>query len=188
MHCTHDDAAAVSPWVERWSKNVAAGGRVLDVACGSGRHSRLFAARGCKVTAIDRDEAARASLREQANIQFIAADIESGDWPLGAAQFDAVVVTKYLYRPRFATLLSALAPEAWLIYETFAAGNAQFGKPSNPEFLLRPRELLDVFGERLRVIAFEDGYSEHPKPAMIQRIAARNTEPRTPCAAELCRL
>ena len=60
---------------------------------------------------------------------------------------------------------------AVLLYETFAVGNAAFGKPGNPAFLLAPRELLDAFAG-LRVIAFEDGYEASPRPAMVQRIAA----------------
>ena len=114
----------------------------------------------------------------------------SGGWCLatGDAQFDVIVVTNYLHRPLFPALTNALAPGGLLIYETFAAGNAEFGKPSKPDYLLRPRELLDAFGADLRVLAFEDGFTEQPKPAMVQRITARKADPRATLAAERCRL
>jgi SAM-dependent methyltransferase len=186
-HQTHDGVTA-SGWVERWAHSVSSGSRVLDVACGGGRHARLFAARGCNVTALDRDPASAQALAGEPNIEFIAADLEAGAWPLGDAQFDAIVVTNYLHRPLFPTLINALAPGGLLIYETFAAGNAAFGKPSNPDYLLRPRELLDAFGTDMRVLAFEDGFTEQPKPALVQRIAVRKVDPRAILAAERCRL
>lgn len=186
-HQTHDGVTP-SRWVERWSHGVSAGSRALDVACGGGRHARLLAGRGCKVTALDRDPASAQALAGEPNVEFIAADLEAGAWPLGDAQFDVIVVTNYLHRPLFPALTKALAPAGLLIYETFAAGNAAFGKPSNPDYLLRPRELLDAFGTDMRVLAFEDGFTEQPRPAMVQRIAVRKVDPRAPLAAERCRL
>ena len=168
--------------------NVDAGATVLDVACGGGRHARLFAARGCRVTAVDRDSALAQVFAGEPNIDFIAADLEAGAWPLGDARFDAIVVTNYLHRPLFPALEAALAPGGLLIYETFAAGNAAFGKPGNPDYLLQPRELLDVFGATLKVLAFEDGFSAQPKPAMVQRMAARRAEPRSLLSAGACGL
>jgi SAM-dependent methyltransferase len=182
------DSATASCWVERWSHSVSSGSHVLDVACGGGRHARLFAARGCRVTALDRDPASAQALVDQPNIEFIAADLEVGAWPLGDAQFDVIVVTNYLHRPLFPALTKALSPGGLLIYETFAAGNAAFGKPSNPDYLLRPRELLDALGTDMRVLAFEDGFTEQPKPALVQRIAVRKVDPRATLAAERCRL
>jgi len=148
----------------------------------------MLAARGCKVTALDRDPASAQALAGDPNVEFIAANLEAGTWPLGDAQFDVIVVTNYLHRPLFPALTKALAPGGLLIYETFAAGNAEFGRPSNPDYLLRPRELLDAFGSELRVLAFEDGFTDQPKPAMVQRIAARKADPRATLAAERCRL
>ncbi len=182
------DSVTASCWVERWSHSVSPGSRVLDVACGGGRHARLFAARGCRVTALDRDPASGQALAGEPEIEFIAADLEAGAWPLAVAQFDAIIVTNYLHRPLFPALMNALAAGGLLIYETFAAGNAAFGKPSNPDYLLRPRELLDAFGTDMRVLAFEDGFTEQPKPALVQRIAVRKVDPRATLAAERCRL
>ncbi len=177
-----------SAWVVRWSAHIASGASALDVASGTGRHARLLAARGCVVIAVDRDAICARSLDGVPNVRFIAADLENGAWPLGSAQFDAIVVTNYLHRPLFPVLKNALAPGGLMIYETFAAGNAAFGRPSNPDYLLCPRELLDAFGTDVRVLAFEDGYVQQPKPAMVQRIALRNVDPAAPLAAERCHL
>jgi SAM-dependent methyltransferase len=169
---THAAQDRPSAWVERWAGRVHAGGTVLDVACGSGRHARFFAARGHAVAAVDRDAAAVAALRQIPDVTILCADIEGGPWPYAGRAFDAVVVTNYLHRPLFPALLDALAPGGVLIYETFAAGNERYGRPSNPDFLLRPGELLEVARGRLRVLAFEQMYVETPKPAMVQRICA----------------
>jgi SAM-dependent methyltransferase len=103
---------------------------VLDVAAGTGRHARLFAARGAEVVAIDRDAEALAALRDVTGIQTRVADLEGAAWPLSRENFDAIVVTNYLHRPRLRDLLGALADDGVLLYETFAAGNERFGRPS----------------------------------------------------------
>ena len=149
-----------------------AGGRVLDVACGSGRHARYFAARGHPVAAVDRDPAALARLAGVEGVTTLCANLEQGEWPYPGAAFAAIVVTNYLHRPLFRELLSALEPAGALIYETFAVGNERFGRPSNPAFLLNPGELLDLARGRLRVIAYEDVFLAEPRPAMVQRICA----------------
>ncbi|HYS64675.1 MAG TPA: class I SAM-dependent methyltransferase [Paraburkholderia sp.] len=162
-----------SRWVRHWAHLVAAGGAVLDVASGAGRHARFFASLGHPVTAIDRDAAALDTMRGEPLITTLAADIEGAAWPLpGEAKFAAVVVTNYLHRPLFPRLLHSLAPGGVLVYETFAQGNESVGKPSNPAFLLAPGELLDVVRGRLRVVAFQDGFLAQPRPAYVQRICA----------------
>ena len=165
---------APSPWVRRWSHLIRDGGSVLDVACGNGRHVRWFAARGCRVTGVDRDAAAVAPLGAIAEI--VVADIEGGAWPLAGRNFDAVVVTNYLWRPQLPEVLAVLAPGAFLIVETFAAGQAAIGRPTRAEFLLQPGELLRI-AAGLHVIAFEDGFEPAPSatPAAgryVQRIVA----------------
>ncbi len=181
-------ADAPSEWVVRWTARLSSGTSALDVACGSGRHARLLAGRGCRVTAVDRDPAAAQALANEPNVEFVQADLEADEWPLGNRTFDAIVVTNYLHRPLFAALTRALAPGGLLVYETFAAGNAAFGRPSNPDYLLRPRELLDAFGADMRLLGFEDGFTTQPKPAMVQRIAARNGDVAAVLAAEKCHL
>ncbi len=159
-----------SPWVCRWTPLLPAGASVLDVACGSGRHMRWFAERGHPVTGIERDPAALAAAQTWG--QVIEADIESSPWPLAGQRFGAVVVTHYLWRPLLPAILDAVAPGGVLIYETFAVGNESVGKPSRPDFLLRPGELLALCaGPDWRVIAYEDGFEPAPE-RFVQRIAA----------------
>jgi SAM-dependent methyltransferase len=154
-----------SPWVVRWAPLIARG-TVLDVACGEGRHSKYFLARGLDVVAIDR------TTQEIPGARFVQADLENGSpWPLSGEQFEGIVVTNYLYRPLFEILKSSLKAGGVLIYETFMLGNERFGRPSNPEFLLRPGELLQAFAG-LIVHGFEEGEVASPKPAMIQRLCA----------------
>lgn len=163
---------APSAWVQRWSHLVRPGGSVLDVACGHGRHLRWFAQHGHPVTGVDRSPEAIATVTSLGRA--VQADIENGPWPLlrdGQPQtFDAVVVTNYLWRALFPVLLQSLAPGGLLIYETFTAGNETVGKPSRPDFLLRPGELLAVCSA-LRIVAYEDGYLATPE-RYVQRIAA----------------
>ena len=168
---------AASAWVQRWSHLVPLGASVLDLACGSGRHVRWFAQRGCRVTGVDRDAAAVAPLVELAEI--VVADVESGPWPIEGRSFDAVVVTNYLWRERLPDVLASLAPGGVLIYETFATGNETIGKPSNPKFLLRSGELLQA-AAGLRVIAFEDGYEPAPERFVQRIVAARGSPSQTP--------
>jgi len=157
-----------SPWLERWAHLIAMGGSVLDVAAGSGRHTRWLAARGHALTAVDRDGAAMAPLGGVAEL--VVADIEGAPWPLPDRQFDAVVVTNYLWRPLLPTLIASLAPGGVLLYETFAAGNETVGRPSRPDFLLAPGELLGA-ATGLRIVAYEDGFLANPD-RYVQRLAA----------------
>lgn len=162
-----------SAWIEQWSHLVEPGGAVLDVASGNGRHARHFARRGHPVLALDRDETALANLAAEPHVTTRCADLENTGWPLRAEEkFAAVVVTNYLHRPLFPYLFDALAPGGVLLYETFAAGNERFGKPSNPNFLLNPGELLDAVRGRLRVIAYQDGFINVPRASCVQRIVA----------------
>jgi SAM-dependent methyltransferase len=176
---TGHSGLAPSPWVQRWSALVPAGAGVLDVACGSGRHVRWFAGRGCRVTGVDRDAAAVEALRGIAEV--VVADIENGPWPLAGRAFDAVVVTNYLWRPLLPVIVASVAPGGVLVYETFAMGNQTVGKPSRPDFLLRPGELLQAAAS-LRVVAYEDGFLTGPD-RYVQRLAAVRESPSSGVAA-----
>jgi len=146
------------------------GGRVLDLAAGSGRHCRLLLESGFAVCAVDRDISALSPLAAT-GCEVRRVDLETGAaWPLGTS-YDGVVVTNYLYRPLLPAIGRALAAGGVLIYETFACGNERFGRPRNPDFLLRPGELLDAFA-MLTVVAFEQGEVSASRSAVIQRIAA----------------
>lgn len=154
-----------------WAGLVTPEATVLDIAAGAGRHTRFFADRSHKVTAIDRNISA---LTAQPNVEIVQADLEDGSpWPLPGRSFGAVVVTNYLHRPLFPALIEALAPGGVLLYETFMVGNERFGHPSNPEFLLKDGELLEVVCGRFSVTAYEARMISEPKMAMVQRIAAR---------------
>ena len=164
--------AAPSPWIVRFAPLIPPGARVLDLACGQGRHSRFLAARLCDVVAIDRDAQALAALAGIPRVTTIAADLEDGSWPLSGQRFDAIVVANYLYRPLMPRLLDALESQGTFLYETFAAGNEVYGRPSNPDHLLASDELLTLLREPLTIVAFEQGRVGGARPAVMQRIAA----------------
>jgi len=154
-----------------WAGLIAAGATVLDVAAGSGRHAFFFAERGHKVTAVDRDTG---RLEPHANIEAVQADLEDGSpWPMPGRTFAAVVVTSYLHRPLFPVLLDAIAPGGVLLYQTFMVGQERFGRPANPDHLLKDGELLELVRGRLSVVAYEARMISEPRMAMVQRIAAR---------------
>lgn len=161
-----------SDWVQRWVHLIRPHGTVLDLACGHGRHMQFLAARGHQVLGVDRSPEALNTAAAWGEVR--QADIENEAWPLmqngQPRQFDAVVVTNYLWRALFPVILQSLPPGGVLIYETFAAGNETVGKPSRPDFLLQPGELLRAFSE-LRVVAFEDGYLAQ-SPRFVQRLVA----------------
>jgi SAM-dependent methyltransferase len=155
------DSLEPSAWVRRWAALVTRG-PVLDVASGAGRHARLFSSLGLSVTAVDREAQALPKA-----ITFVKADLEDGSpWPFPGQRFGGIVVTNYLHRPLLPVLAQSLAEDGVLIYETFMAGNEKFGRPSNPDFLLRPGELLQAFAP-LTLVAFEQGATDK---AVVQRI------------------
>jgi SAM-dependent methyltransferase len=168
---THPFDLPPSPWVQQWAALIRPGGAVLDLACGAGRHARLLARLGFEVDAVDRDPALFTD--PPSRVTLLGADLEGARWPYGERRFDGIVVTNYLHRPLLPVLLRSLEPGGLLVYETFARGNERFGKPSNPDFLLAPGELLEAVRGKLRVIAYEDRVVEEPKPAALQRICAR---------------
>ena len=154
-----------SEWVVRWAALIERG-PVLDLACGAGRHAAYFAERGFEVLAVDREPQLIPGVR------FVRADLEDGSpWPLPDRRFAAIVVANYLHRPLFSVLAASLEEGGVLLYETFMAGNERYGKPSNPQFLLRPGELLQAFAD-LTVVGFEQGIVERPKKAVVQRLCA----------------
>lgn len=157
-----------SPWVVRFAPLIRAGGAVLDLASGGGRHSRLLLDRGHQVTAVDIEPS-----RAPAGAEVLRADLEGAPWPLAGRRFAAVVVTNYLWRPLFGELLAALDDGGVLIAETFARGNEAFGRPRDPAHLLERGELLRLC-EGLTVVAYEDGVIEGR--AVVQRICAVRAE------------
>jgi SAM-dependent methyltransferase len=159
----------------QWAPLIRPGGEVLDVASGSGRHSRYLAALGHEVVAVDRDTAVFGPL--PLGVTLLQADLEASQWPFPGRRFDAIVATNYLHRPLLPVLVSSLESGGVLLYETFARGNERYGRPSNPDFLLRPGELLEAVRGILRVVAYEDRVVDLPRPAAVQRLCARREAP-----------
>jgi SAM-dependent methyltransferase len=175
MNTIPHGAEPASAWVQRWSHLIAPGGQILDLACGNGRHARWLYAKGHAVVAVDISESAIDAVNQSLpKCEALLADIENSPWPLTGRQFDAVIVTNYLWRALMPQILASLAPNGLLIYETFTEGNASVGKPSRADFLLRSGELLETC-QGLRVVAFEDGFEEATQShgqRFVQRIAA----------------
>ena len=168
----HEVILSPSAWVRRFAASIPKDGVVLDLACGSGRHSQLLANLGYSVLAVDQDISAVTDLKI-ASVTPRCLNLEQDIWPLVDMQFSGIVVTNYLYRPHLDRLPEILEKDGVFIYETFAHGNAEFGKPSNPNFLLNPGELLSFAARHsLQVIAYEDIFVDQPKPAMVQRLCA----------------
>ncbi|MBT8444414.1 MAG: class I SAM-dependent methyltransferase, partial [Gammaproteobacteria bacterium] len=134
---------------------------VLDVASGAGRHSLHFARLGYAVTAADIDvdnvRGRAAEERGASPMTVVEADLENAAWPFAPESFDGIVVVNYLHRPHFPLLIDALAQSGVLLFDTFATGNERFGRPRNPDYLLRPGELLREFGSILAIVAYEHG-------------------------------
>jgi SAM-dependent methyltransferase len=162
-----------STWITRFAPLVGPGAAVLDLACGGGRHTRFFLARGHPVTAVDVDTSGLEDLRQHPQLEIVEADLEHGaPWPLPGRRFGAVIVSNYLWRPLFPSILDSLDEGGVLLYETFARGNEAYGHPRNPDFLLEPGELIEVVRRRLQIVAYEHGYVERPRPAVKQRLCA----------------
>ena len=145
---------------------------MLDLAAGHGRHAVFLAGRGARVLAVDRDPVALSSFAATPGVQTRIVDLEAGKWPFEGQSFDAIVVVHYLHRPLFRHILASLAGDGVVLYETFAVGNEAYGKPTNPDFLLTPGELLELARDALTVVAFEQGVVGGERTAVVQRLVA----------------
>jgi SAM-dependent methyltransferase len=163
---------APSEWLVRFEPLLKRGSHVLDVAAGSGRHSRFLASLGHHVTAIDRDAEA---LAKSGASRTLCCDLEQGIAPLRGETFDAVLVTNYLHRPLFGALAAWLADDGVLIYETFALGQESFGRPQKRDFLLTPGELLRAFSQ-FQVVAYEHGIDRRGQARCVERLCAVRRE------------
>ncbi|MDH3703690.1 MAG: class I SAM-dependent methyltransferase [Alphaproteobacteria bacterium] len=170
-HRQHNANSEAAPWVRRFASRISDGGQILDLACGNGRNGRYFLDRGHPVTFVDIETAAVQDMAAHDRAEIIVADLEEpGRWPFADRRFAAILVVNYLWRPIMGDILSALGPGGVLLYETFAVGNEAFGRPRNPDFLLRPGELLEAARARLDIIAYEQRLTD--RPAVMQRLAA----------------
>ncbi|MGE0765352.1 MAG: class I SAM-dependent methyltransferase [Hyphomicrobiaceae bacterium] len=172
--CDHrsERPTPASPWVERFIDGAAAGSTMLDVACGSGRHLRLALERGLAAVGVDRDLSRTSDLAGTAQLELVEADLETGKaLPFSGRTFGLVVVTNYLWRPILPDIVASVAADGLLLYETFAAGQERHGRPSNPQFLLQPGELLAAVAGSLMPLCYEHVRLDDPK-RIVQRICA----------------
>ena len=162
-----------SEWIKEKLQSIAHPVKsAVDVASGAGRHSVLLSDISSRVTAIDRNPEL-SSFFKNTSVEFLCLDLEQAHWPLVGHTFDVVLVSNYLYRPNLTNILDLVGPEGFLIYETFGAGNERFGRPSNPDFLLRPNELRDSVGDGFLIIDEFFGEVRDPEPAVRGRLFAR---------------
>jgi SAM-dependent methyltransferase len=180
-----ENALTPSLWVEAFLTPAASDRprTVLDVACGNGRHISLARARGYAVTGLDRDISNVTNFYQAGSknteppptfvpVALRQVDLETAaPWPIAGQTFDVVIVTNYLHRPRLPDVVASVADDGMLIYETFATGQQRFGRPSNPDFLLQPGELLRVVQPNLTPFFYEHGQLSQPD-RIVQRIVA----------------
>ena len=174
------DTVEPSPWVVRFAALIPQSGEILDLACGGGRHSRLALGLGYRVVAADCNILGLEDLRKQKSLEIVEIDLETANpfVPGGILHgriFTGIIVTNYLHRLILSNLIGALADDGVLIYETFSGGNERYGHPRNPDYLLRPGELLETARKRLQVIAYENGLIQEPRMAVVQRLCAVNS-------------
>ena len=144
----------------------------IDIASGAGRHSLLLSELSSSVTAVD-SNTELSSFFASTSVEFLCLDLEQDQWPLVGHTFDLVLVSNYLYRPNLPYILDLVGPNGFLIYETFGVGNELFGRPSNPNFLLRPNELKDSVGAGFHIMDEFFGEITDPQPAVRGRLFAR---------------
>ncbi len=174
---TNHELHLPSEWVTRFATLIAPGGEVLDLASGQGRHTKFLLKSGFKVTSLDTNISGLENIADKSRLEIVEADLEKCEsWPLGRRRFSGLIVTNYLHRPLFPHIIASLEENGVLIYETFAMGNQNFGKPSNPKFLLKPGELLTELFGKLKIIAYEEGLNQTPKKSVKQRICAINNK------------
>ena len=131
---------------------------LLDFASGNGRNCIPLSKKNIVVTAIDKDQEKLNKYKSLKNINTICFDLETKkEWPLAKEYYDVIMVVNYLHRPKIKNLINFLKKDGYLLYETFSLGHEKYGSPTNPNFLLKNRELLDIFSQKLLPLSFYDG-------------------------------
>ena len=174
-NCNNPAQMNASPeeWVKKHIHLIPEKSTVADIACGKGRHTRLLLRRGFFVVAFDKDVSGLRDIPPTPNLRVVEVDLEADNECLKhPKEFSAIIVVNYLHRPLFDNLIHALKPGGILIYQTFMVGNERYGRPHNTDYLLKENELSTRLEAEFRIIEFDQGYIEYPKPAVIQKICA----------------
>ena len=186
---SHSIASASELLVENLSlfENLNGSNGILDLACGNGRNGLLLLQSNIAVTFADNNKSAlsnvdasisalRAFNLELANAECWEVDLEQASVkPLENRCFDAVLVFNYLHRPLFPAIQQVIAQGGLIFYETFTVHQTKFGRPTNPDYLLKERELLDAFKD-WEVIKYFEGIKTNPKRAVASLIARKTSE------------
>ena len=165
-----------SNWIKKTLDSVGRSvRRAVDIASGAGRHSFLLSDIASDVTAVDRNPELSKYFKDT-HVQFLCIDLERATWPMEGDLYDIVLVSNYLYRPHLINIIELVSPGGFLVYETFGDGNERFGKPSNPNFLLKSGELRSSVGDDFVIIEDFFGEVEEPQHAVKSRLFARRAE------------
>ena len=178
MTDTSDVSLVPSHWIMQQAKGWPNGAKLLDFAAGRGRHScalsNTFPGRFNILAADNNRPALKALAAKCPSVKTLHTDLENMNiWPFEEDNFDVVLVTNYLFRPRLPALFRLVGKGGFLAYETFADGNAAYGRPKNPNFLLNEGELPASLTDDFLILDYFHGKIDQPRPAIIQRLAAR---------------
>ena len=141
-------------------------GRVLDIAMGSGRNAVYLAGLGFDVEGVDISPESINSALELArnagvNIKAQVADLEN-NYVIKKDTYQVIMCFNYLQRLLIPQIKDGLLKGGMVIYETFIVDQKQFGKPTNPNYLLKHNELLDLFRD-FRCLRYHEGIIEGRK-------------------------
>lgn len=156
-------------------------GTILDLACGDGHNGIFLASRDLPVICCDISRETLSSARKLAaensiKVKFWQVDLEGPKMnPFSEAFFGGILVFRYLHRPLIPCIKKALKKRGLLIYETFTIEQPKFGKPRNPNFLLKPGELLGWFKDWEIIYHFE-GIKENPKRSVAQIVCRKPSD------------
>jgi len=158
-------------------------GPILDLACGDGHNGILLARKNLEVICCDKslealDRARRLAAQHGVTVEFWQVDLErEGINPLPEEFYGGILVFRYLHRPLIPSMKRALKEGGIIIYETFTAEQPKFGKPHNPDFLLRPGELREWF-EDWKIIHYFEGIQDNPERAVAQIVCRKTAQGR----------
>ena len=146
---------------------------ILDLASGYGRHSKYIASKNHNVVAVDNKITKLKTFSNHKRIKSICFNMETEDkWPF-KTEFDIVIVVNYLFRNNFDKILKLVKLNGYLLYETFSLGNEKYGKPSNPDFLLKKNEFKKLIGKNFEIMKYLNVNEEYPQKSIKQKCLAK---------------